>query len=71
MLCMPVLELLATLVGQLKQMPFCSKMASHTSSMLSRVLYLSPSQLDVSAMCLCPTMNKSTSVMKCLLLGSM
>lgn len=36
-----------------------------------RVLYLSPSQMDISVMCLSPTMNKSTSVMKCLLLGSM
>lgn len=35
MLCMPVLELLAILVEQLKQMPFYSKMASHTFSMLS------------------------------------
>lgn len=30
MLRMPVLELLAIVVGQLKQMPFYSKMASHT-----------------------------------------
>lgn len=71
MLCMPVLELLAILVKQLKQMPFYSKMASHTFSMLSRVLYLSLSQMDISAMCLSPTTNKSTSVMKCLSLGSM
>lgn len=41
---MPVLELPATSVGQLKQTPFSSKMAFHT---LSRVLYPSPSQRDV------------------------
>ncbi len=71
MLCMPVLELLAILVEQLKQTPFYSKMASHTFSMLSRVPYLSPSQMDVGAMCLSPTTNESASVMKCLSLGSM
>lgn len=67
MLCTPVLELLAIPVGQLKQMSFCSKMASHTFfSMSSRFLYLSPSQMDVSAMSVSPTTNESTSVMKCL-----
>lgn len=41
-------------VSQLKQTPFCSKMASHTSSVLLRSLYLSPSQMDVHAICLSP-----------------
>lgn len=40
--------------------------------MLSRVLNSSPSQTDVSAVCLSPTTKqKSTSVVKCLSLGSM
>lgn len=60
MFCMPVLELPATSVGQLKQMPFCPpKMASHTLLMSSRVPYLSLSPVDVSAVSLSPTTKTS------------
>lgn len=45
---MPVLELLAILVEQLKQTPFYSKMASHTFSMLSRVTLTNGHQCYVS-----------------------
>lgn len=71
MLCMPVLELLAILVEQLKQMPFYSKMASHTSSMLSRVPYLSPSQMERQCYMSVPNNEQSTSIMKRLSLGSL
>lgn len=78
--CMPVLELLAISVVQLKQMPFCPppllllpKMASHIFFFFLNVVMCSLLiTLTNGRQCLLsPTTKQSASVMKCLSLGSL
>lgn len=70
MLCMPVLELLDHFwLSNSNKCHFTPKW------LLTRFqccnVFLSSSHKDISVICLSPTMSESTSVMKCLLLGSM